>query len=544
MKSLFFLALISPLFAQIEALQEAYIKSASHCPCLDENFGEAVAISYPWAVVGAPNEDSDATGINGDPHNENDFGAGAAYVYFHDGSQWTQHTYLKASNPSVSFGTSVAIEGDTIVIGADNEKSNATGVNGDQTDTSLIQAGAVYVFTRDTSDNWSQQAYLKASNTQEGTTIAGSSGALFGSAVAISGDTIIVGAKGEKSNTTGVNGDQSDASLFRAGAAYIFTRDNSGTWSQQAYLKASNTTESDDFGTSVDIDGDIVVIGASSEDSANPGVNPADPSDSPDHQTAGAAYIFSRSGTTWTFRAHLKSAAPQDFGLFGISVSIEGETIAVGAPYEVDQGRTYIFERSGPNWIGKAILTPENNDADQKFGYSVSLSDDNLLIGVLGHAGDAGRADLFRRDPTNSWNHLTEIHPSNPQAGDFFGDAVAIDGFRAIVGAPREDGVNIGVNPEVFDNTNANFGAAYTFNFTRPLEVISFNSARNNHAIIFLAEPGLKGWQLHGDPHLTFRKDYTNITTFTEVSAGRYRASFELDARLNPKHLFRITLPE
>src|SRR5207244_1078890 len=127
-------------------------------------------------------------------------GSGAAYVFVRNGTNWTQQAYLKASNTDGGdfFGWSVAVSGDTVVVGAWGEASNATGVNGNQSDNSGRAAGAAYIFVRN-GTNWSQQAYLKASNTGQGEE-------LFGHSVAISGDTVVVGARGEASNATGVNG--------------------------------------------------------------------------------------------------------------------------------------------------------------------------------------------------------------------------------------------------------------------------------------------------------------------------------------------------
>src|SRR5207244_2147045 len=153
-----------------------------------------------------------------------------------------QQAYLKASNAEANdfFGASVAISGDTIVVGATSEDSNATGVNGDGGNNSEVNSGAAYVFVR-SGATWTQQAYLKASNT------GGSD--FFGGSVAISGDTIVVGATSEDSNATGVNGDGSNDSELNSGAAYVFVR-SGATWTQQAYLKASNTGGSDFFGGS------------------------------------------------------------------------------------------------------------------------------------------------------------------------------------------------------------------------------------------------------------------------------------------------------
>ena len=144
------------------------------------------------------------------------------------------------SSPQTSgglFGYGVALVGDTLAVGAPFEASNATGVNGNQTDTSAPRAGAVYVFTR-TAGIWSQQAYLKASNTDAGDR--------FGHDLQIDGETLAVGARFEASAASGVNADQTDNSAPNAGAVYVFTR-TAGIWSQQAYLKASNAGANKNF---------------------------------------------------------------------------------------------------------------------------------------------------------------------------------------------------------------------------------------------------------------------------------------------------------
>src|SRR5207249_932227 len=207
--------------------------------------------------------DSNATGVNGNQGNNSATDSGAAYVFVRDGTNWSQQAYLKASNTggSDAFGIAVAVFGDTIAIGAGEEDSNADGINGNQGDNSAPSSGAVYVFVRN-GTNWSQQAYLKASNS------GGEDD--FGYSVALSDNTLVVGAHKEASKATGVNGNQSDNSLMEAGAAYVFAR-NGTNWSQQAYLKASNPDgldprwangeNGDVFGISVAILGDTVVVG-------------------------------------------------------------------------------------------------------------------------------------------------------------------------------------------------------------------------------------------------------------------------------------------
>jgi hypothetical protein len=185
------------------------------------------------------------------------------------------------------------------VVTAPGEDSNATGVNGNQSDNSAINSGAAYVFMRD-GTNWSQQAYLKAS-----IVLAAPSGE-FGQSVAVSGDTVVVATGGDLSNATGVNGDQSNRNAEHSGAAYVFMR-NGTNWSQQAYLKASNTGADDEFGNAVAISGGTLVAGSRGEDSNATGVN----GDQNNNRASdsGAAYVFAGFGPTTPALAIEQSAA-------------------------------------------------------------------------------------------------------------------------------------------------------------------------------------------------------------------------------------------
>ena len=312
--------------------QQAYLK-ASNSESLGifngDEFGFSVAISGDTIVVGAFQEDSDADGVNGDQSDNSVRDSGAAYVFSRSGSTWSQQAYLKASNSGGGefsgdgFGFSVAIGGDTIVVGAVGEESAASEVNGDQSDNSTRDSGAAYVFVR-SGIGWSQQAYLKASNSDRDD--------FFGTSVAISGDTIVVGATFEDSDVNGVNGDQSDNSALESGAAYVFVR-SENIWSQEAYIKASNSDPDDRFGESVAISGDTIVVGASRENSDADGVN-GDQGDN-SAEDSGAAYVFMRSGSTWSQVAYLKASnsdsSDRDGDRFGTSVAISEETIVVGA---------------------------------------------------------------------------------------------------------------------------------------------------------------------------------------------------------------------
>ena len=278
-------------------------------------FGISVAIDGNTVVVGADDEDSAASGVNGNGSSNGANGAGAAYVFVRNNATWTQQAYLKASNPDPAdtFGAEVGVSGDTVIVGSPRERSAATGVNGDQTSNTIFGAGAVYVFTRE-GTGWSQQAYLKASNTRPVSSGSGSLNSMFGDALAISGDTIVVGADGEESPSSGVNADQTQTGSINSGAAYIFTRSGT-TWTQQAFIKASNSVPSLNFGSSVAIAGDTMVAGASGHQGAS-----------------GAAYVFKRNGTTWTETDFLKPSSDLKSGdYFGTSVGVSGDFVIAGA---------------------------------------------------------------------------------------------------------------------------------------------------------------------------------------------------------------------
>ena len=194
---------------------------------------------------------------------------------------WSQQAFLKASNAGASdyFGIGAAIDGDTVIVGASGEDSNATGVDGDSSNNSVGASGAAYVFTR-SAGVWSQQAYLKATNTGTGDS--------FGyAAVDICGDIAVVGAFGEGGSATGVNG-ADDNTAASAGAAYAYARID-GVWTPLAYLKATNTGAGDRVGIGVATDGETVLVGADEEDG---GATVVDGANDNSRSIAGAAYTF------------------------------------------------------------------------------------------------------------------------------------------------------------------------------------------------------------------------------------------------------------
>ena len=364
-----------------------------------DEFGYSVDISSDTLVVGAYKEDTGGTT------------AGAAYVFTRSGTSWSQQAKIQSSDVQADdqFGRSVAIDGDTMVAGAPNE------------DTGSSNAGAAYVFTR-SGTTWSQQAKIQASDAQASD--------FFGyGAVAIDGDTLVVGAFGE------------DTGGSSSGALYVFTR--SGTsWSQQAKLVASDAQASDYLGRgfSIGISGDTVVAGAYREDAGG--------------TDAGAAYVFIRSGTSWSQQAKLVASDAAAGDNFGNGTAISGNTVVVGASLKdtagTDTGAVYVFTRSGTSWSQQAKLVAGNPSGLDEFGYSVDIDGDSVIIGATKEdtkAADGGAAYIFTRSGT-TWSQQKLLTASDVPAYKRFGHAVAIDGDTAVGATEKVDSLT---------------GAAYTF---------------------------------------------------------------------------------
>ena len=395
-----------------------------------------------------------------------------------------QQAYLKASNPDSQdwFGHAVAVSGDTVVVSAIAEDGGGSGVNPQPSNT-LQDSGAVYVFVR-TNGVWSQQAYIKASNP--------SALDQFGYSVAISGNTLVVGAPGEDSNGSGVNPNtQGDNPATDSGAAYVFLRTGS-SWAQQAYLKASNPDANDLFGWSVGVSGDTAVVGALREASNSTVINSGGSNNSA--ASAGAAYVFHRTGSSWSQQAYLKASNTGANDELGWSVAISGDTIVVGAPLEdsngtgvnsntqnnnqaTDAGAAYVFTRSGAAWSQQAYLKASNTGAEDAFGYAVSVNGDDIVVGAVSEdsngtgvnsntqgnnaAPQSGAAYVFHRTGS-TWAQQAYLKASNTEEADQFGWSVGM-GFDAIVvGAPNEDGGGVGANP-ANNNNSTDSGAVYYF---------------------------------------------------------------------------------
>ena len=368
--------------------------------------------------------------------------------------------YVKASNTDTSaFGFRLVLSGDTLAaVGADGEANS----------------GAVYVFTR-TAGVWSQQAYLKASNTS----------GRFAS-VALSGDTLAVGADGEASCATGVNGDQANDGCPGAGAVYVFTR-TAGVWSQQAYVKASNTGAEDGFGNLVALSGNTLAVGASGEASCATGVNGDQANDG--CFAAGAVYVFTRTAGVWSQQAYLK--ASNTAGGFA-NVAVSGNTLAVGASGEAscatgvngDQandgcpgaGAVHVFTRTAGVWSHQAYVKASNPEISDGFGF-VALSGNTLAVGaqledsqateINGNqadntAPDSGAVYVLTRTG-GVWSQQAYAKASNTGAEDWFGIGLAISADTLAVGAIREASCARGINGDQENNGCLVAGAVYVY---------------------------------------------------------------------------------
>ncbi|MCP9456746.1 MAG: FG-GAP repeat protein [Nitrospira sp.] len=389
-------------------------------------FGFSVALSGngQTLAIGAPFEDRMV------------WDSGAVYVFVRNGSSWDLQAELRASSPGASdwLGLSLALseDGSTLAVGVPLADHGA------------IDSGAVRVFVR-TGSLWTQQAVLNASLPE--------AGEQFGTTVSLSAD----------GRTLAVGAPSNDTVAADSGAVYLFTFDGI-IWTQQAVLKAGTPAPGDQFGTSLSLsaDGRTLVVGAPFTDSAG--------------LDAGAAYVLVFDGSSWTDEAVLLASNAESNDQFGLRVALspDGQTLAVGAPFEdsaatgingdqsnnlaLDSGAVYLYTRSGGLWTQQAYVKASNTEAGDWFGTSLAFSpdgqtlavgalqEDSAAVGINGahhdnSALDSGAVYLFTFDGT-TWAHQAYLKASNTQPGDWFGTSLAFsDGHTFVVGAPLEDGI-------------------------------------------------------------------------------------------------------
>jgi uncharacterized repeat protein (TIGR01451 family) len=376
-----------------------------------DRFGWAVSISDDTVVVGAPLDDTTAGGDTG-----------SAYVFVRSGTNWIVQQKLTASDGTTDdlFGRAVAVSGDTAVVGA-----WADDTSGGQ------DTGSAYVFVR-SGTTWTEQQKLVASD--------GSVADLFGWSVSISGDTVVVGALGH------------DTPAGNTGAAYVYVR-SASVWTEQQQLQASDAALGDMFGHSVSVSADTVVVGATGADVSG-------------NFDAGAAYVFVRAGTAWSEQQKITASDGASADEFGYSLSVSGDTVVVAAYSDdtaagTDVGSAYVFVRSGAVWSQQQKLVPSDGSAFEYFGFSVSVFADTVVVGAPfdDPFPDAGAAYVFVRSGT-VWTEQQKLLAPDGAANDGFGVSVSMSGDRAVVGAPDDStpgGVGAG-SAHVFGPLEADLG--------------------------------------------------------------------------------------
>lgn len=364
-------------------------------------FGVSVSMSGDRAIVGA--------------RGDNDHGerSGAAYVFERDGNgTWNEVVKLIANDGADGdeFGISVSISGDWALVGARGDDDN-----GERT-------GAAYVFERDDSGTWSEVAKLTASD--------GETSARFGASVSIAIDRAVVGAMGDNDYT---------------GAAYVFERDASDTWNEVARLADVEGVEGDVFGCSVSVSGNRVLIGAEGDEQL------AQRSGSPNvfERVGGSAFVFEReSSGAWSQVAKLSAGDIADFDRFGFSVSISGDRALVGAPDvrispldDVSGGAAYLFERdTDGNWIKVQKFTASDGAPDDAFGVSVSIFGEYAVVGARKDDNCRGSAYVFEGVSDGTWNEVMKLSANDGSESELFGFSVSISDERVLVGSVWGDG--------------------------------------------------------------------------------------------------------
>jgi hypothetical protein len=361
-----------------------------------DNFGNSVSISGDVAVVGARN--------NG--------GVGAAYVYRWDGTSCNEEAKLTAFDAEAgdNFGFSVSVDGDVIVVGARTDDHST-----------LSDAGSAYVFRWDSSWNFEQK--LTASDA--------ASNDRFGYSVSVSGDAIIVGAYAH------------DAVGPDSGAAYTYRWDTA-SWGDEQKLVPSDAASGDNFGFSVSVSGDWVIVGSTGDDDAG--------------TSSGSVYVYQWDGNAWGGEQKLTASDATGADLFGTSVSIGGDYAAVGARGDDDKGANsgsaYVFNRSGSTWTEQQKVTSSYVGAGDDFGYAVAINEKLLVVGALNDdvtKPDAGSVYVFARQGS-SWSRRTKLVVPDSAEDDQLGTSVAVSGNFVVAGVPGDD-----------PGGNGDAGAAYLY---------------------------------------------------------------------------------
>ena len=370
-----------------------------------DEFGISVAVDGDTAVIGAYQDD------HTDDDGNTTGNAGSAYVFTKVSGVWRQVAKLTASDGDTSdeFGYSVAVNGETVVVGA--HLDDHTDGDGDTDD----DEGAAYVFTKP------YTGWADMTQTAKLTAFGAAAGDEFGYSVAVNGETVVVGAHQYESGK---------------GAAYVFTKPYTG-WAdsnETAKFIASDAAANDEFGISVALDGDTAVIGAYHDDHTNDGNTIGN---------AGSAYVFTKVSGVWSQKAKFIASDAAANDEFGISVAVNGDTVVVGARQDdTSNGAAYVFTEVSGVWKHVAKLTADDGTANDEFGISVAVGGDTIVVGA--HQDDdngdlSGSAYVFTRDSAGGWRQRDKLTASDGEAGDRYGYSVGVSGDTVVVGAYSDD---------------------------------------------------------------------------------------------------------
>jgi hypothetical protein len=459
--------------------RQAFLKASN--AEFQDRFGTAVAVDGDVAVVGAPNEDSGATTVNGNQADNGASDAGAAYVFARRGILWTQQAYLKPSNGEAGdlFGTSVAVSGNTVVVGAPRRETVQaaytavlTGANNDLVFTAqpgtagnLISVELVHpgLANQALGVSVSGPAITVNLGTDAGMAITSTAADVTAAIQGDAGANALVSVANAGGNDgTGLVESMPQRFLVGSGAAYVYVR-SGVTWTQQAVLQAAHADPGDKFGNSVSVSGNTVLVGAPGEASAATAINGDETNDSAIE--AGAAYVFVRAAGVWTRQAYLKASNAAIGYSFGWSVAVSGDRTIIGSYREASasdgvdgneadnsssfNGAAYIFARTGSTWVKEAYLKGPHSDSSDQFGWAVAISGDLAVAGAVFEAsasnsinGDstdntapaAGAAFVFERK-RGKWVQEAYLKASDAASGHRFGISVGISGTTVAVGA-------------------------------------------------------------------------------------------------------------
>ncbi len=354
-------------------------------PGTGDDFGHRVAISDDTLAIGSWLDD--------EPTN-----SGSVTVYRYVRGVWTLEAMIKSPTPAANdrFGAGLALEGDVLVVGAPEDDDFGS------------NAGTAFVFRRDEGD-WNFDAKLKEP----------SPGAAdqFGWSAGVNGETIVIGSRLD------------DDGAVNTGSITVFVQNELGAWVVQQKFKGNETAASDQFGYSVGISGDTIIVGAFNDDDGG--------------LDSGAAFLFTRSNGVWSQQAVLAPASLEAMDNFGAAVAIDGDLVVVGAPLDDDTssdgGSASVFHRVGSTWTLKAKLVPSPGDLSERFGTSVATREGTVIVGAPGDDAAAGQSGSIRRyEGTNDvWSLQTTFAAFDAGRNDNLGSACGIDGDLIAGGAEK-----------------------------------------------------------------------------------------------------------